>query len=182
MGVPGRQKVPREKKFELKFTNGIDTGTTRSNGLTYYTMAPNLSGSKRKSPAKELDESEDEIFDGLLDGVLSESEDEAGSDDASSNADGGFGGAQRDTTSGDGESDDELHSDDIPSDVEAKLPADAADEDSDEEDGDKPNYRVTNDANGGIRYVYDDIDPYTTRMTPTPRRQRTRSATYPSPL
>lgn len=58
---------------------------------------------------------------------------------------------------------DELSSDDIPTDDEegvedkSALTDGATVEDQDEDD--RPNYRIEKDANGGVRYVYDEIDP-----------------------
>ncbi|EPE06835.1 eukaryotic ribosome biogenesis protein 1 [Ophiostoma piceae UAMH 11346] len=97
-------------------------------------------------------------LDGLLDGVLSDSEeeDEDYADDGASESD------EKD------DEDDEIASDDVPSEGEdesdelAKLTLStdgAEDKDDDNEDEDRPNYRVTTDANGGVRYVYDEVDP-----------------------
>ncbi|KAL1995065.1 hypothetical protein VTN49DRAFT_1252 [Thermomyces lanuginosus] len=54
---------------------------------------------------------------------------------------------------------DDLDSDEIPSDVEDdKREKDTAENDESDED-DKPNYRIEKDANGNERYVYDEINP-----------------------
>ncbi|KAI0515194.1 BOP1NT domain-containing protein [Xylaria bambusicola] len=60
------------------------------------------------------------------------------------------------------DSEDEIASEDIPTDdegVEDKsvLTDGATIEDEDEDD--RPNYKIEKDANGGVRYVYDEIDP-----------------------
>jgi len=119
-------------------------------------MATENTKGKRKAAQRDVDESEDESLDGLLDGVLSESEDEAleGSSAGEDEID-------QDTETSEAESDDQdaeaLSSKDTPSGVNRT----AGDEDGAqaEEDGDVPNYRVTTDANGGVRYEYDEIDP-----------------------
>ena len=53
--------------------------------------------------------------------------------------------------------DDEDHSEDE-NDAEAELDSDEIPSDEDEEGG-KPNYRIERDANGGERYVYEEIEP-----------------------
>ncbi|KAK8050655.1 ribosome biogenesis protein erb1 [Apiospora phragmitis] len=81
--------------------------------------------------------SDDEFGDGVLEGMLSDdSEDEENSDDEAEEVDG---------------QDEDLDSDEVPSDE------DIDEKDVDENDG--PRYRVEKDANGGERYVYDEIDP-----------------------
>ncbi|KKZ61441.1 ribosome biogenesis protein ERB1 [[Emmonsia] crescens] len=78
------------------------------------------------------------------------------------------------------EDEDELDSDEVPSDIESNLIRGKSNPDrevdivvrgedtasdgefefeGDDDDGDKPNYRVTKDANGNERYIYDDINP-----------------------
>lgn len=132
-------------------------------------MAPPSADKKRKAViAAAEDESDSEgSLDGLLDGVLSDSEesDDEYDDDGASNA-----GLQ------DGE--DDLNSDDVPSEGDdgdeesaemAKLSltnggavegeTDEDDAEKEEDDGDRPNYRVTTDARGGVRYVYDEVEP-----------------------
>lgn len=138
-------------------------------------MAPTTNGKKRKAVPVDLPEhsdveSEAEFGDGLLDGILSQSESE--DDDSGDEGD-----------SEEGEEDDEeefeelesLDSDEIPDDEENKLEnpvggvisngaKDLAEQLSAgpnplDEDEDKPNYTVTTDANGGIRYVYEEINP-----------------------
>jgi len=108
-------------------------------------------------------ESDDEFGDGLLDDILSQSED--GSEDSSDD----------DGDSAEEEEFEDLDSDEIPSgdeienvnsglekvngssnvedELNHKIPSTTHDED------DAPNYTVTTDANGGIRYVYDEITP-----------------------
>jgi ribosome biogenesis protein ERB1 len=107
-------------------------------------------------------ESDDELGDGLLDGILSQSED--GSEDSSDDS------AEEEEESEDLDSD-EMPSEDETEDVNSGLEnvngsSNAEDElnhkipstTHDEEDN-APNYTVTTDANGGIRYVYDEITP-----------------------
>jgi ribosome biogenesis protein ERB1 len=107
-------------------------------------------------------ESYDEFGDGLLDGILSQSED--GSEDSSDD---------------DGEEEEEfedLDSDETPSEDETEdvngglkkangssnaegEPNHKSPSATHDEEYDAPNYTVTTDANGGIRYVYDEITP-----------------------
>ncbi|KAI1639561.1 BOP1NT domain-containing protein [Biscogniauxia mediterranea] len=113
-------------------------------------MASTKSNLKRKAsiaeakPVAEI-QSDDEFGDGLLEGVL---EDDSDSDSGS--------GSEKEATDADDDEEnehDEVDSDDIPTDeedVEKPLP-------NDEDAG--PHYRVERDANGGERYVYDEIDP-----------------------
>jgi ribosome biogenesis protein ERB1 len=134
-------------------------------------MAPLSVSRKRKtttpeSPVSSDLESNNEFGDGLLDGILSQSEDES---EISSNEEEGEG------SEDDGEGLEELDSDEIPSEDEnghangksrfvngssvaedsnvESAPVDTEDQD------DVPNYRVETDANGGERYVYDEIEP-----------------------
>lgn len=109
-----------------------DTSTTQFN-----TMA--RSAAKRKVSEPELSEDE---FDGVLEGVLSQSEDEGDFDDS------------------DGEPDlDHGSSDELPEDD----PDEDEDEDADPEENEVDNkerpFRVVTDANGGVRYEYEEIDP-----------------------
>lgn len=135
-------------------------------------MTPTTQERKRKAVTRDVPEmsdveSEAEFGDGLLEGILSQSED---SEDDS-------GEEEEEDSDDDGEDPDELEaldSDEIPTD----------DGDSDTEgsnsksngtkaivkkiigepqtlvnDDDKPNYTITTDANGGERYVYEEINP-----------------------
>ncbi|KAI0482612.1 ribosome biogenesis protein erb1 [Xylariaceae sp. FL0804] len=114
-------------------------------------MASTKSNLKRKSSVAEAvaasePPSDDEFGDVLLDGAL-----EDDSDDEQTVA--------REDDESEGESSDpghsDLESDDIPTDEEVdgkQLVPDA-------QDGAGPQYRVETDANGGTRYVYDEIDP-----------------------
>jgi ribosome biogenesis protein ERB1 len=132
-------------------------------------MAPGLLSRKRKAtkpedPVSSDLESDGEFGDGLLDGILSQSEDdseESGEDDRESEVD------EEDL--------EELDSDEIPSEEEDEEPNAGLDKaigtrivengsralvlrvDEDQDDG--PNYTVTTDANGGERYVYNEIEP-----------------------
>lgn len=121
-------------------------------------MASTKSNLKRKASLAEVyaayeAQSDDEFGDGLLEGVLEdESEDEeseVGDDDDDDDD------VDRD---GFGAEDDELASDDIPTDDETPDKRLANGIGSDQEDI-GPHYRIETDANGGTRYVYDDIDP-----------------------
>lgn len=133
-------------------------------------MAPNATSKKRKAVVKDVpelsgSESDAEFGDGLLEGILSQSED--GSDDDSDDDEG---------SEIDNDELEALDSDEIPSEEEGddtevdgslrksngltsatqELSITPANED---EDDDAPNYRVEVDANGGERYVYDEIEP-----------------------
>ncbi len=146
-------------------------------------MAPQSTDRKRKALAKES-ESEDELSGNLdIEGVLSESEDDLdfepvdGEDDSEEADSEEEDFEEEDDAAAD---DDDLLSDDIPSDVDEeeaiqKLLDSKDDPDAgrltpeivepgvdpkprDTEEDDGANYRVVKDANGGVRYVYDEID------------------------
>ncbi|EOO04326.1 putative eukaryotic ribosome biogenesis protein 1 protein [Phaeoacremonium minimum UCRPA7] len=126
---------------------------------------------KRKASSEEdVEVSDDEIIDGLLDGALSQSESEDDSDAASSDEEEvGFDSEDEEEGENGLDDDEALHSDDIPSDDETdpakvkplapgQLPGlDPPQVEAEEIEG--PNYRVVTDANGGVRYEYDEIDP-----------------------
>jgi len=120
-------------------------------------MASENAKGKRKVAQRDIEEPETEILDGLLEGVFSESEDEAeerssvGEEDESDQYD------KASEARSDGEGDDVLDSDEIPSDGDET--SGDKDDAAAEDDEDIPNYRVTTDANGGVRYEYDEIDP-----------------------
>jgi ribosome biogenesis protein ERB1 len=110
-------------------------------------------------------ESNDEFGDGLLDGILSQSEDGSGVS------------SDEDNDSAEEEADlEDLDSDEIPSEDETggvdggpekvNGSSNTGEESIEDlhppihnEDDEAPNYTVTTDANGGIRYVYDEISP-----------------------
>lgn len=119
-------------------------------------MASTKLNLKRKASIVEEDnanqaQSDDEFGDGLLEGVLEDESDEEESEveeddeDAEDNA---F-----------GTDDDELASDDIPTDDEAPEKGQLATGVGSDDEDVGPHYRVETDANGGTRYVYDDVDP-----------------------
>ncbi|KAK3394164.1 NUC169 domain-containing protein [Podospora didyma] len=135
-------------------------------------MAPKIAEKKRKVEAPDP-ESDDELA-GRLDGVLSQSEDDSDyifSDDDQDQDDQSESGSE----GTDGDDDEEILSDDIPSDVDGEeamgklLIHDAEEELEIDEPGVDPkpknvveeetNYRVEKDANGGERYVYNEIEP-----------------------
>ena len=146
-------------------------------------MAPQSTDRKRKALAKES-ESEDELSGNLdLEGVLSESEDDLDFEPADGEDDSEEADSEEvdDDDDDDAADDDDLLSDDIPSDVDEEEAiqklldtkdehdalrlkpeivepgVDPKPQDTEEDDG--ANYRVVKDANGGLRYVYDEIDP-----------------------
>ncbi len=106
-------------------------------------------------------DSEDDFGDGILEAVLDDDEDS--DDDFDSDGD--------DQDDDGSDSGDEIASEDIPTDDESgenksaltngvHLDKDEGEgEDEDEDKDGRPNYRIEKDANGGIRYVYDEIDP-----------------------
>jgi ribosome biogenesis protein ERB1 len=118
-------------------------------------MAPLTNQRKRKAVTRDVPEhsdaeSEAEFGDGLLEGILSQSEDESDqSEDENSDEEG----VEEDELEG-------LDSDEIPEEEDEDEAQDtSAKSNGIEEDDDKPNYRVVKDANGGERYVYEEIDP-----------------------
>lgn len=137
-------------------------------------MAPSTVDRKRKSiPTDDIEtsdiESEAEFGDGMLEGILSQSESE--DEDEESNAE------DSDEEELDSDELEALNSDEIPSedsdDEEGKPNGDLVKTNGTktladlalrqqplfDDDKDKPNYTVTTDANGGERYVYEEIDP-----------------------
>lgn len=117
-------------------------------------MAFGTESRKRKAITRDVPETSDvesdaEFGDGVLEGILSQSEDDSADE------------------SGDEESDEEendedaleaLDSDEIPSEDEQDGGVGKSGQLL-EDDEDKPNYTITTDANGGERYVYDEINP-----------------------
>jgi len=124
----------------------------------------------RDAPESSDLESEAEFGDGLLEAILSQSEDDEDS------------GAEEDSEEEDAEDEEDLEelealdSDEMPDEEnDSRLNPDkglvnssgaktlkqlvAGKQDTLEEDEDKPNYTVTTDANGGERYVYEEINP-----------------------
>ncbi|KAK4464897.1 ribosome biogenesis protein ERB1 [Cladorrhinum samala] len=122
---------------------------------------------KRKARDDSSDsESDDELGNGLFDGVLDASEDE-GDYIPSDEIEEDESGSENDGSDGsDEEDDDALLSDDIPSDNEdlskmedLEIAEPGVDPKRTEADDEGRNYRIEKDANGGERYVYDEIDP-----------------------
>ncbi|KAL1879927.1 hypothetical protein VTK73DRAFT_6623 [Phialemonium thermophilum] len=134
-------------------------------------MASKLSQRKRKSVSKS--DSPEGEFGASLDGALSHSEDD--SEDASSDADdkelSGEGSDEGEAGEGEpaltdgGESDSEAELEEsvrtMAKEEESKGDEGEADKEpgAKPENGDEPNYTVTTDANGGVRYVYKEIEP-----------------------
>ncbi|KAI1865461.1 uncharacterized protein JN550_008218 [Neoarthrinium moseri] len=116
-------------------------------------MAGSKAGQKRKASIVEAEadaalHSDDEFGDGLLEGVLDDDSEEGSSDEGDDDED--------------LDDDDEaaLESDDIPSDEEEELDEKAAIINGNGvEENEGPKYRIETDANGGTRFVYEDIDP-----------------------
>jgi ribosome biogenesis protein ERB1 len=139
-------------------------------------MAPTSILKKRKAVTRDVPESSDVDSDAefggvLLEGILSQSEDDSedsGEEEESEVEDDG-----EDLDELPGLDSDEIPSDDDGNDVEGDggglvksngtkvVSTDSSIEQLHlaEEDNDKPNYTVVEDANGGERYVYDEIDP-----------------------
>jgi ribosome biogenesis protein ERB1 len=136
-------------------------------------MAPTSILKKRKAVTRDVPESSDvdsetEFGSGLLEGILSQSEDDSEDSEEEEESEVEEDAEDLEDLSG-------LDSDEIPSEDEAEdkhdglvknndtnvISADPATEalPFEEDDEDKPNYTVVKDANGGERYVYDEIDP-----------------------
>lgn len=124
-------------------------------------MAPTRANLKRKAseagavaPAQPVVD-DDDLIDGLLEGVLEgdeDSEDEASDSDDLADDDDELDGAAF-------AAEDDLASDDIPTDDEDLREKTAVTNGTDVDMDDGPNFRIEKDANGGDRYVYDEIDP-----------------------
>ncbi|TLS25585.1 hypothetical protein PpBr36_07653 [Pyricularia pennisetigena] len=132
-------------------------------------MAPTAPAKKRKQSVEATELSDDEIIDGLLDGALSQSEDDSdfvasGDEDEEDEED-----EDEDEDDEDDDKQDigdlqDLSLNDLDDDaLNKELAKDGANGGSGDkpeaDDEERPNYRVVEDANGGIRYVYDEIDP-----------------------
>ncbi|PTB73720.1 hypothetical protein M440DRAFT_1393601 [Trichoderma longibrachiatum ATCC 18648] len=115
-------------------------------------MAPSLRSRKRKE-VSEVVESDDDLSGAELEGILSQSE-----DDESDVEDTGSEGEEPELDEDEDEDDEEadLRSDDEQAE---KVNGETKTNGAEEEDDDKPNYRVVKDANGGVRYEYEEIDP-----------------------
>ncbi|KIH94929.1 ribosome biogenesis protein ERB1 [Sporothrix brasiliensis 5110] len=128
---------------------------------------------KRKASIVTTDaESDNEgSIDGLLDGVFSDS-DEGSDDEADLDSDDVPSEGEDDEESrelakltlnnGTDGAEDEQSEEDENEDEDEDEDEEELEEDpdhDDDDDADKPNYRVTTDANGGVRYIYDEIDP-----------------------
>ena len=147
-------------------------------------MAPQPSARKRKAVTHDSPEADEVLLsDGgddyetaLLNGIQSASEDEVDdeNDDASS-------GSFADDSEVDDEegSEDDISSDEVPSDAESDLAGLKQKQTSPSgglEETERPtaNYRITEDANGNPRYIYDQIDPvYDTDDSDAPATQNT---------
>jgi ribosome biogenesis protein ERB1 len=103
------------------------------------------------------DDNDSDFGDGLLEGVLDGDEDSEDDSDYLAEED-----DDEDEESG---AEDEIASEDIPTDEEERqnklgfTNGTGPSKNDDEDEDDRPNYRIEKDANGGIRYVYDEIDP-----------------------
>lgn len=122
-------------------------------------MAPSTNQRKRKAATHDVPElsdveSEAEFGDGMLEGILSQSEDE--SEDSMAEDD------SEDEEDLDEDQLEALDSDEVPSEDdegEESQKRTTLNKINAGEDNDKPNYTVAKDANGGERYVYEEIDP-----------------------
>lgn len=119
---------------------------------------------KRKEPQTDVPASVDDEFGATLEGVLSGSEDDSDYEETSESEgeDNGLNGEE----SEDEEDEEDILSDEIPSDADdediaSKLKSTNLDKDAgvvDNDEDDKPNYRVVTGANGEERYEYDEIN------------------------
>ncbi|CAI9633944.1 unnamed protein product [Alternaria burnsii] len=129
-------------------------------------------------PAPEPSESEDELGDGLLEGILSHSEDDSDDsqdEDADTDASSVIEGLSDEDEEDEEDSDSEqireemrnLNTSDVPLRKKNGVPTHEMDLDAhgyatgelDDDEHLKPNYTVTTDAHGNIRYIYKEIDP-----------------------
>lgn len=136
-------------------------------------MAPPSVLKKRKAVTRDVPElsdveSEAEFGDGLLEGILSQSEDDSGDSEEEE-------GSEIEEDEEDVDDFSGLESDEVPSDEELDEANGGSKKSNgintlstdpttklillEEDETDKPNYTVVTDANGGERYVYDEIDP-----------------------
>jgi ribosome biogenesis protein ERB1 len=144
-------------------------------------MAPSAAADRKRkaapvndSPSESDAASDAEFGDGLLEGILSqsESEDEDEDSDEESSAEGEDSEQEVDLEELEALDSDEIPSKESEDDTEepngglvksngTRPPATATVREKPilEEEEDKPNYTVTTDANGGERYVYEEIDP-----------------------
>ncbi|KAL2271138.1 hypothetical protein VTJ83DRAFT_509 [Remersonia thermophila] len=142
-------------------------------------MGSKLTDKKRKQVESDS-ESDNELANGLFDGVLSQSEsdddDYIASGDEDEDVDDSGSEDSEGTDDDEDENDDGFSSDEIPSDVEHEDEMDKLAKKQEEleitepgvdpkprkkaeEEEEGRNYRIEKDANGGERYVYDEIDP-----------------------
>ncbi|KAK3383182.1 NUC169 domain-containing protein [Lasiosphaeria ovina] len=133
---------------------------------------------KRKTQVPES-ESDDELAGGFFDGVLSQSEDDSDfvadddDDDDNDDQDDSASEGSQDDEDDEEDDDDALLSDDIPSDLdgeealgkllitddEPEIEVPGVDPKRQDVGDEEKNYRIEKDANGGERYVYDEIEP-----------------------
>ena len=153
----------------------------------HATMAPQSSSKKRKAVTRDSPEADevllsdggDDFETALLNGIQSQSEDEIDKEyeDVSSDL------LEGDSNLEDeGGSEDDIDSDEVPSEVESDLlyptkdgiATSSAIEGKEDAEGPPANYKITEDANGNPRYVYTDIDPvYDTDDSDAPATQNT---------
>ncbi len=126
-------------------------------------MAPTTASRKRKAITRDVPEtseaeSEAEFGDGLLEGILSQSEvseDDSGEEDETDEEENGV------FDDEEGHDSDEISS--VNSEDEAEIQNGGLPKSNGmkaaEDEEEQPNYTVTKDANGGERYVYEEIDP-----------------------
>ena len=134
-------------------------------------MAPELSSKKRKAITRDSPEADevalsdgnaDDFSEALLNGFQSHSDEEDDEEDAEDSVDELEDGTDGDELFG---SDEELNSDEIPSEDEKGIANDSLEEDGgsgseDEETFGRPTrqYKIVKDANGNDRYVYNEVD------------------------
>lgn len=152
-------------------------------------MAHHSTLKKRKAVTRDSPEADevllsdggDDFETALLNGIQSQSEDEIDEDEEDENANSDLLEGDSDSEDG-GDSEDGINSDEVPSEAESDPPDPKKDgiatpsATQAKEDVEEPpaNYKITEDANGNIRYVYTDIDPvYDSDDSDAPAAQNT---------
>lgn len=111
-----------------------------------------------KRSAPEPHESDDELNGATLEGILSDDDEEADEDFSAADEDGSEGTPESDLEEDEDEGEDDDASTAVGSETDMPRSMNGLNLQSAEDD-DKRNYKTVKDANGGERYVYQEIDP-----------------------
>jgi ribosome biogenesis protein ERB1 len=132
-------------------------GSTKTN-LKRKASTVDVNATTAAAEQAHSDDNDSDFGDGLLEGILDGDESEDDSDYVDDEA--------NDNENDGSDVEDDIESDDIPTDGEqesktAVMNGASQDKDLniDDDEDNRPNYRIETDANGGMRYVYDEIDP-----------------------